>query len=118
MGRFQTGLPRPENAGRKKGIPNKKTLVLKDVFEQLGHDVPAKIAGLIPQLHPEKQVDVYLELMEYLYPKRKAVEHSGPVGGPIEIVARREDLKRIISDPEAFAAFETIEAKLQHETKE
>ena len=27
---------------------------------------------------------MYAELAQYVYPKRKAVEHSGPGGGPIE----------------------------------
>ena len=43
------------------------------------------------------------------------VEHSGPQGKPIAIEAKRENLKRIISDPNALSAIETLEAKLDHE---
>ena len=37
------------------------------------------------------------ELMRYLYPQLKAIEHSGPGGGPIEIhdSAREEFARRI-----------------------
>ncbi len=74
MGQFQSGQPRPENSGRKKGVPNRKTTHLHLCLEALGCDLPTKILELLPSLTPEKQVDTYLSLMAYIYPKRKALE--------------------------------------------
>lgn len=45
------------------------------------------------------------------------LEHSGPGGGPIELEARVENLKQILSDPEAINALEAIEMKLLSGTK-
>ena len=45
-----------------------------EVLESLSVDLPTKILELLPTLVPEKQVDVLLHLMPYVYPKRKAVE--------------------------------------------
>jgi hypothetical protein len=112
MAKFRAGHAKPENSGRQKGVPNRKTLILKEALDQLGHDLPTKITDLLPQLPPDKQMDVYLELMQYVYPRRKAVELSGHDGGPIEVTARNGALKRILADPDAMSALEILEAKL------
>lgn len=115
MARFQSGHQKPENSGRKKGIPNRKTLMLKEALEQLGHDLPTKITELLPQLSSDKQMDVYLELMQYVYPRRKAVELSGTDGQPIEVATRNDNLKRVLADPDALNALEQLEGKLDGE---
>lgn len=76
-----------EGSGRKKGTPNKKTLVLTDILESLDCDVTQKLTEILPQLQPEKQADVLLELMSYIFPKRKALELTGADGGAIQINA-------------------------------
>jgi len=63
----------PKTGGRKLGTSNRKTLFLKETLESLGHELPTRIIALLPQLSPDRQMDVYLELMQYIYPKRKAV---------------------------------------------
>lgn len=72
--KFKPGEPRPAKAGRKAGTPNKPTLELKQVLEGLGVNPPEQIAQLLPALEPAKQVDVLLKLMEFIFPRRKAVE--------------------------------------------
>ncbi len=62
--------------GRQKGTPNKKTLALVEILEAKKIDPVSGLSTLLPILEPEKQADVYLKLMEYLYPKRKAIEMS------------------------------------------
>lgn len=74
---------RPKYGGRKKGTPNKKTEHLIETFKALNLDVPERIVELLPKLSPEKQAEVLLELMSYLYPKRKAIEVSEPGGEPV-----------------------------------
>lgn len=72
-----------DGSGRKKGTPNKKTLVLSEILDSLDCDVPSKLIEILNQLEPEKQADVLLELMSYLFPKRKALELTGAEGGAI-----------------------------------
>jgi hypothetical protein len=112
MGKFKQGQPRPSASGRKKGTPNNRTKLLKSITEDLGIDVPRRLGELLPLLEPSKQADVLLDLMSYIYPKRKAVEYSGPEGQPIQIVATRTDIKKILNDPSALAAMELLERTL------
>jgi len=42
----------------------------------------------------------------------QAIEHSGPDGAPIPIEAKREDLRKLIADPEALSALETLAERL------
>lgn len=64
----------PKTGGRKKGTPNKKSLELNEIFHNLDFSIPDKLVSLLPSLSPEKQADVCLKLMEFQYPKKKAVE--------------------------------------------
>lgn len=63
-----------KTGGRKKGTPNKKTLGLEDALEAHGLNIIAELSTLMPQLPADKKADVLLNLMGYLFPKRKAVE--------------------------------------------
>ncbi len=74
-----------EGSGRKKGTPNKKTLILSEILDSLDCDVPTKLIDLLNLLDPDKQADVLLELMSYLFPKRKALELTGADGGVIQV---------------------------------
>jgi hypothetical protein len=69
---FETG--KQKTGGRMAGTPNKRTTQLIETLDGLNIDLPTKILELLPTLLPEKQVDVLLHLMPYVYPKRKAVE--------------------------------------------
>ncbi len=71
---FKTG-------GRAKGTPNKRTVEVKQILEQQGCD---PIEGMIriaenTELDITIRLSAYKELAQYVYPKRKAVEHSGGV---------------------------------------
>lgn len=68
--------PREKTGGRKKGTPNKKTQLLAEILEVNDFSIPEKIIELLPSLAPKKQADVLLDLMSYMYPKRKAVEQT------------------------------------------
>lgn len=114
------GKPRPENAGRKKGTPNKKTQAIQDILDRMGCNVfegMAKIAmgripcgtchgkgktpvkaldgthydrvcescygSLLEKVTPQTRANMYAELAQYIAPKRKAIEHTGADGGPL-----------------------------------
>lgn len=84
---FQKGQPRPANAGRKKlppGVVPKAT-----VTELLASRNCDPILGMIDlamdtTTKPELRYRCYAELAQYKYPKRRAIEISGPDGGPVE----------------------------------
>lgn len=82
----------PKTGGRKKGTPNKKTQDLEDRLKNLGIDVPSQIVALLPQLHTEKQADILMGLMAFLYPKWKAVEQQ------IEIAPKEEAKERSVEE--------------------
>lgn len=89
-------------AGRKKGVPNKKTQIVEEILESLGCNPLLNLVriamgerimattylnketgerveeAVIPTL--DQQLAANKELCQYVYPKRKAIEHSGPGG--------------------------------------
>ena len=78
-GRFYKGMPKPEHSGRKKGTPNKRT---KELIELFGDYNPAE--SLLEILKNDKvpvdlKIKINLDLMGYLYPKRKSIESKEEV---------------------------------------
>jgi len=74
MASFQVGQSKPKGSGRKEGTPNKRSQNLAEALDSLNFNIPEKLVQLLPKLSPEKQVDILIDLMGYLYPKRKAIE--------------------------------------------
>lgn len=108
-GTFQKGHVR--FGGRVKGTLNKATINLRELAEKLGvnpfeillhfasgnwkalgYDSSTRIASFTQSgdpiyddvIKPADRLKAAAEAVSYLEPKRKAVEHSGPDGGPIE----------------------------------
>jgi hypothetical protein len=108
----------PKTGGRKKGIPNKRTLLLREALDSFGCDVPQRIVALLPDLSAEKQADILVELLKYLYPTRKAVEHSGPQGGPIVLEEQRKYMLRVLAESDLLAAAQTIAERLAADDSE
>lgn len=73
---FKKGQPRPPNAGRKAGTPNKKTQALADKCKELGVDPFAVLLDLCKSSDPSIKLSAAKEVCQYLLPKRKAVEVS------------------------------------------
>lgn len=76
MSKFQPGQKKPINSGRKRGTPNKKSQILTEALRYHGIDIPQQLSETLPQLTPDKRADVLLSLMQFIYPKKKAVEYS------------------------------------------
>lgn len=70
-----------KTGGRKKGTPNKRTQEIQDRLAELNCDPVEGMAKLAmdPENSPELRGRMYSELAQYVYPKRKAIEHSGDV---------------------------------------
>lgn len=80
----------PHFGGRPKGSLNKKTKLLKEIFDDLGVDVPTRLEETIreidslledPMLSSADRLNIYktkayiyMDIMQYLYPKRKAID--------------------------------------------
>lgn len=77
---FHPGDKKPETSGRKPGTPNKRTNELKALLAELGIDPVKKVIALLPSLNDKEKVDIYMKLLEYIYPKRKAIESDGQEG--------------------------------------
>lgn len=75
-----------KTGGRQKGTPNKKTQALSATLEKYNHDpVEALIlAALDTELDIPLKIKINMELMQYIYPKRKAMELSGDPDNPLE----------------------------------
>lgn len=104
---FEPGSPKPPHSGRKKGTPNRQTRLLDEILAAANVEPVKAIMELLPHLEPKQQVDVHLELMGYLYPKRKAVEFNVPAEKPLfagvvtpELVLRAIEAARRAKDNE------------------
>ena len=111
----------PKTGGRKKGTPNKTTQDLKELLETMNLNIPEQICQLLPQLPVEKRTDVLLNLLSYIYPKRRAIEHQIEVEAnrKIEPALSREERQqklaqfnrisaKSVGDPTVAAAFEMV----------
>ena len=74
-GRFQAGMKRPKFGGRQKGTPNKRTVELLSKLEELDYDPLEKLIIIAndDKTSTELKTKINLELLSYIYPKRKAV---------------------------------------------
>lgn len=93
---FVKGAPKPAGSGRKKGQECVKrvpvhaghtplTAKVADKLAALGCDPVALLVQFATgKYKAELRFSAAKELASYVYPKLKAIEHTGPGGGPIE----------------------------------
>jgi len=86
----ETNKKRKKFGGRKKGTPNKKTLILQEHLDTLDLDPILGLRDCLKELEridtfePDQEISlvnakskIYMELLQYIYPKRKAIEVQG-----------------------------------------
>jgi hypothetical protein len=83
-----------KTGGRTAGTPNRRTKEVAELLESLGCD---PIEGMVriamdAANSPELRGKMYSDLARYVYPQRKAIEHSGSVEAPLTITVLREDI--------------------------
>ena len=72
-------MPRSSNdglgrlGGRQKGTPNKKSQIFESLLAVDDINLPSEILKCCENLKPLDKANIYLKLMEYIYPKRKAI---------------------------------------------
>lgn len=75
-------LGHPRYGGRAKGTPNKKTLDLHAKCAAKGIDPFELLLEFCGEAPMEIRLAALKEICSYLYPKRKAIEHSGEINNP------------------------------------
>jgi hypothetical protein len=109
-GWFKEGEPRPASAGRRKGTPNKRTVMRHQLLAGMDTD-PAKIISRIAE---DETLDVFVRLeaakalMPFCYPRLSSVEVGGPGGGPIVSRLEAAHLHALTLDPKARDLMEQI----------
>jgi hypothetical protein len=86
--------PGERRGGRKKGTPNRRTTEVTERLAELGCgpiEGMARIA-MDDANAPELRGRMFSELAGFVAPKRRAVEHTGVDGGPIETQERAAQL--------------------------
>ena len=76
--------PGERRGGRAKGVKNKATQSVQDKLDSLGCDPIEGLANIAKQAMDDEDYqlagNMYKELAQYVAPKRKSVEMSGPNG--------------------------------------
>ena len=79
-GRFAVGSSKPQNSGRKKGTPNKRTKNLIELIESKYPKFDPVISLIEIAIDNETPLDLKVnclkEIAKYIHPQRKAVEVS------------------------------------------
>ncbi len=67
-----------KTGGRKKGTPNRATVVLRDKLAALDCDPAEELVRIAqnPETSVDSKVQIYSTLLPYVYPKRKLVDYS------------------------------------------
>lgn len=84
--------------GRKKGTLNRKTEDLLEICERNGVNVfEAMVQLAVNARGDDVKFDRLREIAQYIYPKRKAVEHSGEIANPY-LDKPLEELERLVKE--------------------
>lgn len=77
-----------KTGGRVKGTPNRKTRKLQRILEDKDFDPVLELIALAkdPETSRGDKKDICKDLVQYIYPKRKAVEHEGSMALTIDDV--------------------------------
>ena len=80
--------------GSRKGIPNKTTATAREAIAQFVDANAHRLVGWLDELaekDPEKAFRAFMDVVEYHVPKLARTEHVGDGGGPVRIIASKED---------------------------
>jgi len=98
---FVKGQPRPPGSGRKKGTPNRST-ILRPLIERIATGEVADPVRTLNEIMEGPRTPLPLRLRaaeilcEYAYPRLRTVEVSGPGGAPLVSPASAADLKEAL----------------------
>lgn len=88
--------------GREAGTPNKRSMLVESLLALENIDLPSEILKCCDTLKPFEKAQVMLKLMEYVYPKKKAIapdEFKGHQKEPTTIIFQevggRKEMQRL-----------------------
>lgn len=87
----------PAKGGSRKGIPNKATANAREAISRFVDGNADRLQGWLdeiasdPKQGPRAAFDCFKDLLEYHVPKLARTEHVGDGGGPVRIMASKED---------------------------
>ncbi len=85
-------MGRTPGSGRKPGTLNKKTLSLQEKCDKAGVDPWEKLLEfLIYPCEPGLRLAAIKEMCKYLYPQRKAIEHTVTPGGQRQLQGKSDE---------------------------
>lgn len=74
---------KPKTGGRVAGVPNRNTIDLHAMCADKGINPFQKLLEYLEfPCEPELRLQAIKEACKYLYPQRKAIEHSGEIANP------------------------------------
>lgn len=70
-----------KTGGRVKGTPNKDTNVLSTILNGADFCPAKRVIAIIKNgdLTPKEEADLCIKMMDFIFSKKKAIEHSGSV---------------------------------------
>lgn len=105
---FQKGMPRPANAGRKKGSKNKKKLLrVAELLAEKDINPVDKVLRLIEHMEPKDAAKAWLELLSYCQTKAREDESGDEMADDDDLLDQFEQvtdealLKLVKADNEA-----------------
>lgn len=91
----------PKTGGRLKGTPNKGSLSLDYLVENFEFNPLKELISILPTLEPDQRASILLRMLDFIYPKKKAIEIS-PSELSDEDEALRPRIIRIVAAAESI----------------
>lgn len=115
----------PKTGGRKKGTPNAKFWGFLEVLQSRGIEPLGEILDELQRLSGPDKIKVYIDLLPYLYPKRKPTE-TPPISineyldslKMQELMTLLRDIRRRVGDNQPISSLSIDQLKYYKETFE
>jgi hypothetical protein len=92
---WPSGISKKKTGGRKKGTPNRSTNALQHRLDQLEFDVLSELVKAFPALSPKEKVQGALQLLTFIYPRRKSLDEEQEVSDEANTASKNALAKRL-----------------------
>ena len=112
MGQFLPGQKKPPNSGRRKGTPNRRSEILKELTFGSGDAIIRRLEEILPLLDPKDEASTLISLLPYFLPKRKAIEVSFESNSAPGGMYSAEERDALSNDPDAVELAEKLAMRM------
>ncbi len=109
---FKKGDKKLDHSGRRKGVPNKRTVLVGEILAAHNISLVDQILARLKELEMLDQVKTLVALLPYVYSRQTNIQVSGIDGEPIKIDHTRRDMREVLKDPRAIEAMALIADRL------